>query len=166
MRRKPLLGAIITICLVCSGLLGVWQGYPILLNMLHGQELEQALQHYWDVRNDSESFLEPIRLSEVMTGDYLTTTVRLYSVFDEPHQSIPCQVTINSVKEYSAECSRIQAEVWCGSGWGAYSSNSGQYILLYDNGHWKVADFWKWTGPHKALWPDSPPPTCADILGQ
>jgi hypothetical protein len=163
MKRKLLIAVLIACIVVCISC-GVWWGYPALLNTLHGQELERALQRYWNVYNSPQVFENPGLLSEVMTGELLTNTMTIYRNREEPPRHIPCKVTIQSVKEYSGQCSRVSAQVTCGSGLGAFSGNTGQYILLWEESRWKVASFWQWIDNDDMLWPSSPPPTCEDLL--
>jgi hypothetical protein len=166
MRRRFVIGVVSVLCFVCSLLCSIRWGYPALLTLFYGRELEQALQYYWDVMRSREAFEDPTRLSEVATGNLLTTTMRLYSAFNgPPTDSYTCQVTHTSVKEYSSECSRVSAQVVCGSGWGAFTGNSGQYISLREEGQWKVVNRWRWHDTHITSRPP-PPPTCKDFLEQ
>jgi hypothetical protein len=165
MRRKLLAGGICVFCLACAVSCSVWWARPALFTLQHGREMEQALQSYWGVRHSPETSEDPARLSDVMTGDLLTATVRLYSGSDNPFQTIPsCQVTVNSVKEYLSGCSRVSAQVVCGEGWGMYSGNTGQYIFLREESRWKVVNFWQDVDTHNTFWPSSTPPTCKDFL--
>lgn len=162
MRKRLLIGIVIILCLMCILLCSAKWGYPALLTMLYGRQLEQALQRYWDVRRSPEAFRDPSRLSEVTTGSFLTSTMGLYSTFDEPPSYLSsCQVDIQFVEEYSQECARISARVVCGRGW---SDQTGEYILLWEEGRWKVANFWQWIDTHDTFWPSSPPPVCEDFL--
>lgn len=159
MRKKLLIGSTATVCLLCAVLCGVVWGYPALLTLLHGRALKQALQHYWDVRHSVEAFEDPSILSEVAVGKSLTTTMGLYRAFDEPPQLELCRVTTVWVEEYHPrKCSRVSAQVTCGG-------TTGEYIFLWHEDRWKVANFWQWLDTHNTLWPSSPPPTCRDFLG-
>jgi hypothetical protein len=164
MRRRPIVGIVLALSLVCGLLCGVKWGRPVLLTLLHGRELENALQHYWDVYNSPQAFEDPSLLAKVMTGDLLTNTAKTYSSRDEPPRYIPCRVTMRAVQEHTSECSRVLAQVVCGSGWGAFSGNSGQYIFLREEGQWKVVNFWQDIDTHNTLWPSSTPPVCKDFL--
>ncbi len=162
MRRRFLIGMMSVLCLICSLLCGARWGYPALLTLFYGQELEQALQHHWDVCRSPETFENPLRLSEVATGDFLTSTMGLYATFDEPPTYLSsCQVTLNSVKEYTPTCSRISAQVICGEGW---SSHSGEYIFLREESQWKVVNLWQWLDTHNTLWSSSHRPMCTDFI--
>ena len=164
MQKKLLLGSAIFLLLICGASLVWWWGYPVWLTSQYGQELQRALQRYWDVYNSPDAFADPAHLSEIMTGDILTNTVEAYSKRDSPPAYIRCNVTVTRVEEYTAICSRISANVVCGSGWAAFSGNSGQYILLHDNELWRVVNFWQDLDTHNLLWPSSPVPTCKDFV--
>lgn len=161
MYRKLLIGIIGILCLACGVLCSMWWGYPALLTLLYGREMEQALQHYWDISRDPETFRDPARLSEVSAGRFLTSTMGLYSTFEKPpREFIACHVTIQFVEEYSQKCSRVSAHVVCGN----ESGPTGQYIFSRQEDRWKVVNFWQGVQTHNELWPDPPPPTCKDVM--
>jgi hypothetical protein len=125
LRKRLLIGCIYIPCLACIVLCGVKWGYPALLTLLHGKELQQALEAYWNLSHSAKAYEDPDCMRDVATGDFLEWTIQAHErgpsdYIDDcilnPSCKISCKAKTISVNEFSSQCSSVLADVSCAHG--------------------------------------------------